>query len=71
MLVWMLFATGTWLAEHLPGRLLDAMVVPVALLLAHLPTAARSRLRRNLARASGLADERLNGLVPSVPNTSG
>ncbi len=71
MLWWVVFATGTWLAERLPAAPLYAVARALAELLASLPLPSRNRLRRNLSRASGesLASGRLAALVRQAHRT--
>jgi KDO2-lipid IV(A) lauroyltransferase len=65
MLWWALLSAGVVLAERTPPSLLYGAGRAVAGLLAALPTAARNRLQRNLARVTGLSlgDRRLDQLV--------
>ena len=67
----MVFATGTWLAEHLPAAPLYAFARVLADLVASLPLPSRNRLRRNLSRAAEepLASARLAALVRQAHRT--
>src|SRR6266542_4070563 len=71
MLWWVVFATGTWLAERLPAAPLYAVARALAELVASLLHPSRNRLRRNLSRASGemLAIGRLASLLRHAHRT--
>jgi lauroyl/myristoyl acyltransferase len=65
MIWWALIAVGVAVAERVPGEPLYALGRLVAWVLASVPSATRTRLRRNLSRASGesLTSRQLDRLV--------
>jgi lauroyl/myristoyl acyltransferase len=71
MMWWALFAAGVAVAERVPAALAYGLGRLVALALASFPSAQRTRLRRNLARASGesLGARRLDGFVRTAYQT--
>ena len=71
MVWWVLLSAGVLVAERVPAAVLYGTGQGVARLLAALPSAPRTRLRRNLARASGLSlgDRQLNRLVRQAYET--
>ena len=71
MIWWVVLSLGVRVAERVPPAALYGLGRLAAWLLSVLPTAPRTRLRRNLARAAGLslADRRLDGYVRSAYET--
>ena len=65
MIWWALLSAGVFVAERVPPAALYGVGRIAARMLAALPTAPRGRLRRNLARVTGLSlgDRRLDGYV--------